>query len=107
MFAGQNSTDNLYNQLIGCAQAQSGASSAFGIKIEVPIATIKKEEYSMFKSIRNYYEKYQDIILTVGAIFLLDHYMFDGKFRTKIEQIMESLISKATSKIKAVEAANE
>lgn len=68
-------------------------------------ATTKKEEYKMFKSIRAYYEKYQDVILTVAAIFLLDHYMFDGKFKTKLEQIMESLINKATSKIHAIEGA--
>lgn len=59
----------------------------------------------MFKSVRNYYEKYQDTILTVAVIFLLDHYMFDGKFKTKLEQIMESLIGKCTAKIGASEAA--
>lgn len=61
----------------------------------------KKEEYRMFKSVRSYYEKYQDTILTIAALFLLDHYMFDGKFKTKLEQIMESLIGKATAKIQA------
>lgn len=53
----------------------------------------------MFKSIRTYYEKYQDTILTIVAVFLLDQYMFGGKFRTKLEQIMEGLITKVTTSL--------
>lgn len=84
--------------LPGC----NGFHSGPGEVIRIPVVK-QKEEYKMFKSVRAYYEKYQDTILTVAAIFLLDHYMFDGKFKTKIEQIMESLINKATAKIHAIE----
>lgn len=86
-----------------CAWPGCGIPGCNGFHSE-PVKT-KKEEYKMFKSVRAYYEKYQDIILTVAAIFLLDHYMFDGKFKTKLEQIMEGLINKATSKIHAIEGA--
>lgn len=87
-----------------CGMERCGGH-VFDGEAPIKLSENKKEEYKMFKSVKTYYDKYQDIILTVAVVFLLDQYMFDGKFRLKLEQIMESLISKATKKVEAAEAA--
>ncbi len=63
----------------------------------------KKKETTMFKSLKEYYAKHQELIITILGAFLIDHVMFDGKFGHKLEAIMEGLIDKLTAKVKSIE----
>ncbi len=95
--SGLNSELSKYYQdrIIIPMQAQS-AGTTLQVKTEV-----KKEKKDMFKSIKEYYEKHNEVIITIVVVFLVDHYAFGGKFKEKIELMFESLVSKTSDKIKA------
>lgn len=58
----------------------------------------------MISSLKMYVQKHSDVLWTLATVILLDHFLFEGKFRTKIESIMESLITKAEDKVKSIES---
>lgn len=63
-----------------------------------------KEKWTMISSLKMYVQKHSDVLWTLATVILLDHFLFEGKFRTKIESIMESLITKAEDKVKSIES---
>lgn len=63
-------------------------------------STKEKGETTVIKSLKDYYAKHQEIIITIIAALALDHFLFEGKFGHKLEAIMESLIGKLESKVK-------
>lgn len=58
----------------------------------------------MFDAVKTWFNKHADVIVTVGVLFFVDHLAFGGKFRAKIEAMVEGLIDKAGEKLKAHQA---
>ncbi len=56
-----------------------------------------KEKKTAMKIVRDYVESHKDMLLTMGLIILADHFLFAGKFRVRIEQMVEQWIDKATA----------
>lgn len=44
----------------------------------------------------DYIEKYKDTLFTIALVLVLDYYVFDGKFKQKLEDIVSGLLSKHT-----------
>ena len=92
------------NQYQGVGASMCLTCGQYGLHTH-EIKTKQKEEAKVengpWKWFSNYVEKHKDMIFTVALILLADHYLFAGKFRAKIEDMVESWISKATKAVKA------
>jgi len=64
------------------------------------IPKLKKGGFDkMVKTIKEYYFKYRDVILTVGLILIVDHVFFDGVGRIKVKTVINDLFKKAEKKL--------
>jgi hypothetical protein len=64
---------------------------------EVP-QPIKKENKTMLSNVKAYVEKHKDIIFTLGLIILIDHFMFKGALRNRIQTSIEGVLKKVEDK---------
>lgn len=51
--------------------------------------------------IKSYIEKHKDELFTIALILLADEYLFSGKFRHRLEGIVESALKRIEKKIEA------
>jgi len=58
-----------------------------------------KGENKMVKNLKEYFVKHQDVIITVGIIVLLDHFVFGGALRSKIQGTIEGMLKGAEKKL--------
>lgn len=74
-----------------------------GVKAaQTPAVDVNKEKTTMADScwsspvvaVQSYIEKHKEKIITVAAVFLIDHFVFKGKFRVKLEELFEKLVDK-------------
>lgn len=56
--------------------------------------TKKEKETKMFQPLKDYINKNREILFTVGFILLLDHFIFKGAMKNKIQELLEGVISK-------------
>ena len=42
--------------------------------------------------LKEYFTKYRDTLLTIGLVVVLDHFIFQGAFRSKIQKAVEKLL---------------
>ena len=42
--------------------------------------------------LKEYFIKYRDTLLTIGLVVVLDHFIFQGAFRSKIQKAVEKLL---------------
>ena len=54
----------------------------------------KKKGNSMITTIKDYFKKHEETFITLAILLLVDEYLFEGKFRDKIKEIMDSIITK-------------
>lgn len=55
--------------------------------------SITKGGFNM-NNLKNYFEKHQDSLITLAIIIIVDHFIFDGTFRTKIKTSIDGLLDK-------------
>jgi hypothetical protein len=55
----------------------------------------------MLKTLKDYFEKNKDMILTITIIILLDNYLFGGALREKIKASIEKMLGKIDTKLEA------
>lgn len=69
--------------------------------VGVGVAEVSKGEKSMklVSSLTDYVEKHKDLLFSVVLVLVLDHYVFEGKFRQKIEKLVDSFLEKKTAEI--------
>jgi hypothetical protein len=48
--------------------------------------------------VSEYFEKNSEMIFTIAIILLADHYFFGGKFKAKVEDLVDGLLKKHTPK---------
>lgn len=53
-----------------------------------------EKKMKFFNQVSDYVEKHKDILFTVALVLVLDHYVFDGKFKSKIEDLVSGFLSK-------------
>lgn len=59
----------------------------------------KKEEITMFGSVKQYFNQHKEIIMTLGFILIVDYLVFDGAFREKIKAVVERMLNSAEQKL--------
>lgn len=57
----------------------------------------KKEKF--MDKIKKYFEQHNDTYITLGIIILIDHFVFEGKFREKIKEIIDNLLAKTEKQL--------
>lgn len=59
----------------------------------------KKEEITMFGSVKQYFNEHKEVIMTLGFILVVDYLVFDGAFREKIKAVVERMLNSAEKKL--------
>ena len=57
----------------------------------------------MFTSIKEYVNKYKDTLFTLGFILILDHFVFSGAMRAKVQEVLEGMLNSIGQVGKAIE----
>ena len=52
----------------------------------------------MIDSMKEYVTKHRDIFFTIGFILILDHFVFGGAFKEKIQDLIHKFLDKQTTK---------
>lgn len=55
---------------------------------------LSKKENKMLRSVKEYVVKYKDWFYTLGALFLVDHFVFHGAFKRKIQERVNKVLEK-------------
>lgn len=56
--------------------------------------SLKEQGVKSMESLKQYLEKHRDVFFTLGIVLVLDHFIFEGAFREKLKNIIESLLDK-------------
>ena len=56
------------------------------------IKNILQSKGNTMSSIKEYFTKHQDTYITLGIIVLIDHFLFGGIFREKIQKTVENIL---------------
>ena len=51
------------------------------------------------EAIKSYFDKHRDIMLTIGIILILDHFVFSGAFTEKLKKMIDSFLDKKASEV--------
>lgn len=57
---------------------------------------------SMKENLKEYFNKHKDIIFTAGLIILVDHFLFKGALRTRMQDMVGKMITNAEHSIEAM-----
>ena len=57
---------------------------------------IGKKGFGM-DSIKNYFNKHQDSLITLAIVIILDHTLFEGAFRGKIQTLVDKILGQTVS----------
>lgn len=74
------------------------------IKIE---KLLTKQGGSWMEGIKNYFKKHEEMFITIAMLLILDEYIFDGKFRDKIKDLMDSFINKTKRNLEVEDKKDE
>jgi hypothetical protein len=53
-----------------------------------------KEKPKMFSNFKNYVLKYKDWFFTIGMLLLVDHFVFNGAFKKKVQERVSKVLEK-------------
>ena len=60
---------------------------------------LQKGDVKMIQSLKDYYKEHQDTVITIGLIVLLDHFLFGGALRQKIQDTVEKMLGHVEKRI--------
>ena len=66
-----------------------------GMSIEHSESDVEKKGSDMVSNFKSYFEKHQDVIITIAVVVLLDHFLFNGALRNKIQNTVEKFLDGA------------
>lgn len=55
---------------------------------------------NMVGSIKDYVKTHREILITLALVALVDHFVFEGQFKKKLQQLVEALLNKAQKQLK-------
>ena len=55
----------------------------------------------MKDSINNWWREHSSVVITVAVVILVDHLVFKGTFRKKIESLVDRFLNKAEKQIES------
>jgi len=76
----------------------SGTSTAYS-GISLTQTGNVKERKSMFKQVTEYVDKHKDVIFTLTFVILIDHFLFKGALKNRIQSAIEGVIKKVEDRI--------
>ena len=59
----------------------------------------KNKEESPMKAIKEYAEKHRDLLITIGVVLILDHFVFSGAFTEKLKKIVDGFLDKKVKEV--------
>lgn len=75
---------------------------------ETKIKTKEKSMLSEFKSdIKTFFSQHKGLIYTIVSVYLIDHFMFEGKFKAKLSEIIHKVIGNLEKKVDQIGAATD
>lgn len=57
-----------------------------------------KEGKKMLQSIKEYFEKHKDVVMTLAIIVVADHFLFDGALRERIKAVIDGMLKKVENR---------
>ena len=67
-------------------------------KFEQPNPIVSGGKKTM-DTLKNFFNKHQDIILTVGLVLLVDYFLFNGALRARIQATIEKVLGNVEKKL--------
>ena len=58
-----------------------------------------KGGFKMFKTLKEYFNKHQDMIITVAVVIIADQVIFKGAFRERIQKLFENMLGSVEKKV--------
>lgn len=89
----------------GLKEIYSDAASALGMKTNPALKLVPKEEGGVMGYMKDYFVKHRELLMGLTIVVLLDHFIFGGAFRTKIEAIVNGILNNAQKKLGEAETA--
>ena len=65
------------------------------------IQPIKTQGGSVVETLKSYFKKHEDVLISLAVVLVVDHFIFNGAFREKVEAIVNKLLDKAEKSIGA------
>jgi len=65
---------------------------------------LTKRRTPMDTTIKGYFKKHEETCITLAIIILVDHFIFNGSFRQKIQNLVDGLLAKTSKKLLEEEA---
>ncbi len=56
---------------------------------------------SIFDEVGSYLKAHRDLIMTLGLVFLADHFLLKGALKMRLQSAVGSLLAKAEKKLEA------
>lgn len=79
--------NELFNQHIAKQDVESPHT-------KLKVDTDEPRRNTMMENVKGYFEKHKDVILTLGIVILVDHFLFKGALRNRIQSTVEGCLSK-------------
>lgn len=88
----------------GLKEIYSDSLIALGMKKNPALSLVQKEEGGVMGYMKDYFVKHRELLMGLTIVVLLDHFIFGGAFRTKIEAIVNGILNNAQKKLTDAEA---
>lgn len=64
---------------------------------------LKLKGDNMVNDLKNYFSKNKDIFYTLGAVLIIDYFLFGGAMRKKVQDVVENMLNNVSKKVSAAE----
>jgi hypothetical protein len=99
-----NQYQHYYQHYAGGSCGGNGGGGGGGSMSSYPYNTIVKEK-TLFQEIKNdvtgFIREHRGVIYFIALALLIDHFIFKGVFKTRLQAMLESLIAKVENKVSA------
>ena len=104
---GRNNTLDIIDQLSRQYTKNGSNNISVTERNKTTIDSVKTRAYknmnSFTEDIKNFIKENRSIIYWIIALFLLDHFVFEGKFRDKLKDLAGKMFDKVSKKVEATE----
>lgn len=70
------------------------AREDFEVLTTTTTMTASTKEVKMMDRLSGYFNKHQETIFTLGAVLLVDYFLFGGALRKKVQDVVEKMVTK-------------
>lgn len=80
-------------------EVYSDSLTRLGMKTNPALKLVPKEGDGVMGYMKDYFVKHRELLMGLTIVVLLDHFIFGGAFRTKIEAIVNGILNNAQKKL--------